>query len=134
MEFFDSHSHYNDEKFDVDRKNIIEENYKKGVTKLVCAGYSLDSSKQAIKLSTEYDHMYATCGISPNDIGEDVDNQIKEIERIAEIDKVVAIGEIGLDYYWNKDNKELQKEVFKFTNCYTYKRCNYGYFRNIKEK
>lgn len=112
MEFFDSHSHYNDEKFDVDRKNIIEENYKKGITCIICAGYSLLSSKQAIELSTEYNHIYATCGISPNDISEDVDNQIKEIEEIAKSDKIVAIGEIGLDYYWNKDNKEKQKEVF----------------------
>lgn len=112
MEFFDSHSHYNDEKFNVDRKNIIEENYKNGITSIICAGYSLASSCQAIQLSTEYNHMYATCGISPNDIEDDVDNQLKELEKIATNDKVVAIGEIGLDYYWNKDNKEKQKEVF----------------------
>ena len=112
MEVFDSHSHYNDEKFDVDRNNVIKENYKNGVTMLVCAGYGLQSSKQSIELSTEYNHIYATCGISPNDINEDVDNQIKEIERIAQNNRVVAIGEIGLDYYWNKDNKEKQKEIF----------------------
>ena len=112
MEFFDSHSHYNDEKYDVDRKQIIEENYKKGITNLLCAGYSLDSSKFAIQLSTEYEHVYASCGISPNDINEDVDNQIEEIRKIAKSKEVVAIGEIGLDYYWNKDNKEKQKEVF----------------------
>ena len=112
MEFFDSHSHYNDEKFDVDRNKIIEENYKKGVTSLVCAGYSALSSKLAIKLSTEFKHIYATCGISPNDISQDVDNQIIEIEEMAKNSKVVAIGEIGLDYYWNKENKEIQKEVF----------------------
>ena len=112
MEFFDSHSHYNDEKYDVDRKQIIEENYKKGITNLLCAGYSLDSSKFAIQLSTEYEHVYASCGISPNDIDEYVDEKIEEIRKIAKSEKVVAIGEIGLDYYWNKDNKEKQKEVF----------------------
>ena len=112
MEFFDSHSHYNDEKYNVDRKQIIEENYKKGITNLLCAGYSLDSSKFAIQLSTEYEHVYASCGISPNDIDEYVDEKIEEIRKIAKSEKVVAIGEIGLDYYWNKDNKEKQKEVF----------------------
>ena len=112
MEFFDSHSHYNDEKYNVDRKQVIEENYKKGITNLLCAGYSLDSSKFAIQLSTEYEHVYASCGISPNDIDEYVDEKIEEIRKIAKSEKVVAIGEIGLDYYWNKDNKEKQKEVF----------------------
>ena len=112
MKFFDSHSHYNDEKYNVDRKQIIEENYKKGITNLLCAGYSLDSSKFAIQLSTEYEHVYASCGISPNDIDEYVDEKIEEIRKIAKSEKVVAIGEIGLDYYWNKDNKEKQKEVF----------------------
>ena len=112
MEFFDSHSHYNDEKFDVDRNNIIKENYKKGITSLICAGYSILSSKQALELSTEFEYIYSTCGISPNDINEDVDNQIVEIEKIAKNTKVVAIGEIGLDYYWNKENKQKQKEIF----------------------
>ena len=112
MKFFDSHSHYNDEKFDVDRKKIIEENYKKGIKLLVCAGYSVESSEDAIRLSTEFKHIYSTCGISPNDIDEDVDNQIYKIEKLAQNSKVVAIGEIGLDYYWNKDNKEKQKEIF----------------------
>ena len=112
MELFDSHSHYNDEKFDVDRNNIIEKNFEKGITSLVCAGYSVLSSKQAINLSTEFKHIYATCGISPNDIDEDVDNQLEEIVKIAKNSKVVGIGEIGLDYYWNKENKEKQKEIF----------------------
>ena len=112
MEFFESHSHYNDVKFENDIKKIIRENYEKGITSVVCAGYSLNSSEQAIQLSKQYDYMYATCGISPNDIHEHVDEDICQLEELAKTEKVVAIGEIGLDYYWNKENKEKQKEVF----------------------
>lgn len=112
MELFDSHAHYNDEKFEEDREEVLKEIYKSGVTKLVNAGYSLESSKTAIEIAKAHDFIYATVGISPNDIenfkNEDLDNIIK----LASNKKVVAIGEIGLDYYWNKENKNLQKEVF----------------------
>ena len=112
MKFFDSHSHYNDEKFDVDREKLLEELYEKYIEGTICAGYGLESSIKAIELSTKYDWMYATCGISPNDINELVEKEVLEIEKIATNHRIVAIGEIGLDYYWNKENKEEQKELF----------------------
>ena len=136
MELFDNHAHYNDDKFNDDRDEIINKIYESGVTKLICAGYSVESSKKALEIANNYDFIYTTAGISPNDIpgkvqDEDldaktdeevhklftesmqiVDNQLHEIEQIAQNNKVVAIGEIGLDYYWNKRNKELQKQVF----------------------
>ena len=112
MKFFDSHSHYNDEKFDLDRKEVLEELYQNYIEGAICAGYGLESSIRAIELSTKYDWMYATCGISPNDINGTVENDIGKIEKIATSHRVVAIGEIGLDYYWNKENKDKQKEVF----------------------
>lgn len=116
MEFFDSHSHYNDEKFNLDREKIIEDTYKDGITRFVCAGYDLTSSKLSIEIANKYEYIYSVCGISPNDVPEninDIDTQIKEIEKIVkENKKVVAIGEIGLDYYWNNENKEIQKEMF----------------------
>jgi len=112
MEFFDSHSHYNDEKFDDDREYIIEETYKNDITKFMCIGYNVKQSKKAIEIAKKYSYIYVTAGISPNDIEENVLNDIYIIEEISKDDKVKAIGEIGLDYYWNKDNKEIQKEVF----------------------
>lgn len=112
MEFFDSHSHYNDEKYDLDRKELIEAIYNEGITKTVCVGYNVEKSQEALKIAKENHFMFATCGISPNDIDDYVENSLKKIEEIAENEKIVAIGEIGLDYYWNKDNKELQKELF----------------------
>lgn len=113
MEFFDSHAHYNDEKFNEDEEEIIKFVYNEGVTKITCAGYCLESSKKAIELSKKYDYIYATCGISPNDI-EGIENKdLEKIENLAKTNKkVVAIGEIGLDYYWNKENKEKQKQIF----------------------
>ena len=121
MELFDSHAHYNDEKFNEDKEEVLKQVYNAGsVTKLVCAGYNLDSSKKAVEIANAHDFVYATCGISPNDISDIEENmsqnlelQLNQIEELAKNKKVVAIGEIGLDYYWNKENKENQKIVFK---------------------
>ena len=112
MELLDSHAHYNDEKFDDDRDTIIKEAYNSGITTIINAGYSLESSKKAIEIANQYEFMYATVGVSPNDIEVLKGNYIEDIEELAKSHKVVAIGEIGLDYYWNKENKEKQKEIF----------------------
>ena len=112
MELLDSHAHYNDEKFDEDRKETIESIYNSGVTTIINAGYSLESSKKAIEIANSYPFIYATVGVSPNDIEGLNSNYIEQIEKLANNKKVVAIGEIGLDYYWNKENKEEQKEIF----------------------
>lgn len=118
MKFFDTHAHYNDEKFDEDREQIIQETYKSGISKFVVAGYNIESSKKAIELSNKYEFMYSICGISPNDVPQSEEELWKDIEEISKIikqnnnKKLVAIGEIGLDYYWKKGNKELQKQAF----------------------
>lgn len=112
MEFFDSHAHYNDEKFEQDRKEIINSIYEEGIKRVICVGYNLEQSKKALDFSKEFHFMHATCGISPNDIEDFVENNLREIEEIGKDSKIVAIGEIGLDYYWNKGNKDKQKELF----------------------
>ncbi len=118
MEFFDSHSHYNDEKFNEDREQIIEDTYKSGITRFVCAGYNIQSSLNSLELSKKYEYIYSIVGISPNDIPQSEQELWKDIDEISKIatnnegKKIVAIGEIGLDYYWNKENKELQKQAF----------------------
>ena len=115
--FFDNHAHLDDEKFDSDREEIIEKIHREGVS-FISAGYSLEGSKKAIELSKKYDFIYATCGISPNDIPQTEEKlwkMVDEIEKLAkENDKVLAIGEIGLDYYWEKDEKmrKLQRKAF----------------------
>lgn len=116
MELFDSHAHYNDEKFAEDRDEILPQIFAQGISKIVNVGYSVTSSKQAIKLSKRYPQIYATCGISPNDIPtevENIDQLLIQIQKLAKEPKIVAIGEIGLDYYWNKENKQIQKQIFQ---------------------
>ena len=112
MEFFDTHAHYNDEKFDEDREEIIKKIYEEGITKTVCIGYDVKNSEKALEIANTYSFIYATCGISPNDIEDFSKENLQKIEEMAKNEKIVAIGEIGLDYYWNKDNKEKQKELF----------------------
>ena len=112
MEFFDSHAHYDDEKFNLDREEILDKIFSSGVTKLVSAGYSIESSKKAIDIANNHEFIYSIVGISPNDVQDFKKQDIETIKMLAQNKKVVAIGEIGLDYYWNKENKQIQKEIF----------------------
>lgn len=131
MEYFESHAHYDDEKFNIDREKLIEQMYKENVTKIISAGYSLDGSIRGIELSKKYDFIYTTVGISPNDLNNNYKKEINYIDDILEkyfndkkslsniekidsldkIPKIVAVGEIGLDYHYNED-KDMQKEAF----------------------
>ena len=101
MKLFDSHCHLNDERFNEDRESLIIALKNEGVEKLVTAGYSLESSKEAIKLANKYDFIYATIGISPNDVPDNNEKLGQEIEQLKEVykmsKKIVAVGEIGLD-------------------------------------
>lgn len=110
MQFFDSHAHYNDEKFNQDKDNVLKEIYNQDITRLVCAGYNYQSSVSAIEISKENDWIYTTIGISPNDVEDLV--KVDSLDELLNEKKIVAIGEIGLDYYWNKENKDIQKELF----------------------
>ena len=116
MEFFDNHAHLDDKKFNEDRDELIKKIYDEGIAKVISAGYSLESSIDAVNLAKKYDFIYATCGISPNDIPQTEEELWKMLDEIRKLvkenNKIVAIGEIGLDYYWNKENKELQKKAF----------------------
>ena len=107
MKLFDNHSHLDDEKFDEDREELIEKIKNSNVKMLISAGYSLEGSTKAVELSKKYDFIYATCGISPNDIPQTEEELWKTLEKIEKLakenSKVRAIGEIGLDYYWEKD-------------------------------
>ncbi len=118
MNLFDSHAHYNDEKFDLDREIVIKETLENGVSNFIVAGYDIESSKKAIEIVKKCEAAYAIIGISPDGVkniknSKDIEKDIYEIRKIIENNKkIVAVGEIGLDYYWNKENKELQKEMF----------------------
>lgn len=119
MRLFDSHAHYNDEKFEIDREEILKKIEQSDVKKVVNAGYSLASSKKALEIAKSYHWMYTISGISPNDVPETEEELSKQIEELEswitkqkDFHKIVGIGEIGLDYYWRQDNKKLQKRAF----------------------
>lgn len=111
IEFFDSHAHYNDEQYNIDRDELIKKMYNEGITKIIIAGNSIETTKSAIAIAEKYAHIYATVGIHPYDI-KNIDKDLLEVEELSKHSKVVAIGEIGLDYYYTKENKEEQKEAF----------------------
>lgn len=113
MKIFDTHAHYDDIKFDEDREELLKKIYEFGVKKYVNVGCDINTSKKSIELAKTHSFIYASCGVHPSEIKEEkYIEQIKEIEELAKNEKVVAIGEIGLDYHWNEDNKKLQKETF----------------------
>ena len=85
VEFFDSHAHYDDEKFNEDREEIIEKIYNADITKFISAGYSLESSKKGIELTEKYDYIYTTSGISPNDVKESIEETQKEIDELRKL-------------------------------------------------
>lgn len=110
---FDTHAHYDDEAFDEDREELIGEIKKSDIKRIVNVGANLSGSRNSVALANKYDFFYAAVGIHPDDAAEADENGIAELREMCRDKKVVAIGEIGLDYYWNKDNIELQKEAFE---------------------
>lgn len=111
MKLIDSHGHINDEKFD-DVENVIKRAEETGLEAMMCASCNLSSAKIAVELAKTHKIVYANVGFHPENVDEFDEKSLSEIKNLAKNDKVVAIGEIGLDYYWIKDNKEKQKEIF----------------------
>ncbi len=113
MKYFETHAHYNDEKFKDNLDETINECRNVGVDKIINIGFNIESSLKAIELTKQYDGMYAAIGIHPSDVGKCSVQQLEEIYNSFNNGKIVAIGEIGLDYYWVNDNKKEQIELFK---------------------
>lgn len=109
--FFDTHAHYDSASFDSDRKEILQIMPTEGVQLILNPGCDGFSSRASLALSDEYEYIYAAVGWHPEEWEKWSDASFEEIESLAEHPKAVAIGEIGLDYYWDKEHKELQKEI-----------------------
>ena len=114
LPIFDSHAHYDDESFDEDRHVVIEDIKEKGVIGVLNCGASLEGARDSVKLADKYDFIYAAVGIHPS-YADMVDSKvIEELEQLSKNEKVRAIGEIGLDYYWDENpSREIQKEAFR---------------------
>ncbi|KPU43085.1 putative deoxyribonuclease YcfH [Oxobacter pfennigii] len=110
---FDSHAHYDDEAFDADRDQVLKEVKESKVSYIVNAGSSIESSKRGIELSGKYDFIYAAVGIHPHDAKNFDKKSIEVLKDLAAFPKVVAIGEIGLDYYYDFSYKEDQIKAFE---------------------
>lgn len=111
---FDTHAHYDDEKFDEDREQLLESLPENGIEAVIDVGASLESCAKAVELARRFPHVYAAIGVHPDHVGtlDEADMNWLE-ETVRREPKVVAVGEIGLDYYWDISAHEIQKIWFR---------------------
>ncbi len=109
---FETHAHYDDEQFNDDREELLESLPNQGIEYVVNIGASIETSKKSIELANKYPYIYAAIGVHPNEVEELNEDKILWLKESAKDPKVVAIGEIGLDYYWKEPDPHIQKEWF----------------------
>ena len=111
---FDTHAHYDDDQFDGDRETLLASLPEQGVGLVVNPGCTVASSRTAVELARRFPHVYAAVGIHPENCGDFRPEDLDAIRALAREDKVVAIGEIGLDYYWPENPpRPLQQQVLR---------------------
>ncbi len=110
---FDTHVHLNDKQFEEDLEEVIQRTKEAGVSNVVVVGFDRPTITRAMELVDGYDFIYAAVGWHPVDAIDMTDEDLNWIEKLAAHPKVVAIGEMGLDYHWDKSPKEIQKDVFR---------------------
>lgn len=110
---FDTHAHYDDEAFDKDRDELLKGMRSRGVEFIVNVGASMDSARKTLELAKKYPFVYAAMGVHPSETKELTEEDIQWIKEAASCEKVVAIGEIGLDYYWPEPEPSIQKKWFE---------------------
>lgn len=110
---FDTHVHLNARQFKEDREEVIKCAFDTGVKYMVVVGFDHETIPLAIEIAEAYEHIYAAVGWHPVDAIDMTDDDLNWIEELASHHKVVALGEMGLDYHWDKSPKEVQKEVFR---------------------
>jgi len=109
---FDTHAHYDDEAFDADREELLESMREAGIVAIANAASNLESTDRAWELARRYSFLYCMAGVHPSDVGELNERTFERLRGAACRDRVVAVGEIGLDYYWDKEHQEEQKYWF----------------------
>ena len=109
---FDTHAHYDDEQFDGDRESLLESMAENGVGTIVnvCAAY--ESCERVIAMAEKYPFMYAAVGVHPDEVGSLDEERFSRMKELFKNEKVVAVGEIGLDYYWDNESHDVQKKWF----------------------
>ena len=109
---FDTHAHYDDDAFDEDRDVLLSGMGEQNVEYIVNVGASMASSERSIKLAEKYPFVYAAVGVHPDEVGELDEEKFEKLREWTSHEKVKAVGEIGLDYYWDKEKHDLQKHWF----------------------
>ncbi|MCR5672858.1 MAG: TatD family hydrolase [Lachnospiraceae bacterium] len=109
---YETHTHFDDKAFDEDRSEAIKRAMAAGVARFVNVGASMDSSRTSVELAHLYPEFYASVGVHPEEAATLTDNDMKTLAKYSEDENVVAIGEIGLDYYWDEPERNIQKDVF----------------------
>jgi TatD DNase family protein len=113
MELIDTHCHLDWKAFDLDREAVIDRAVQAGVTRMITIGVDVPSSRRAIDLAEQHAAVYAAVGVHPNDCAGFDAAVLSEVRSLAQHSKVVAIGEIGLDFYWHKIDHETQARAFR---------------------
>ncbi len=109
----DTHCHLDWNKFDSDRDQVVQRAIEAGVTRMITVGVDIPSSRRAIELAEKYPAVYAAIGVHPNDCGDFDKSALDQVRLLACHERVVAIGEIGLDYYWQKTARDQQARAFE---------------------
>lgn len=110
---FESHAHYDDEVFDEDREELLASFGEKGIGTVINVGASLAGCKETVELTRQYPFIYGAIGIHPSEVGELHEDNFADLEKWCFLDKIVAVGETGLDYHWPEPDPALQKEWFE---------------------
>ena len=112
---FETHAHYDDEAFEQEREALLNSMEAHGIGHIVNACASIESLKATEELMEKYPFVYGAFGIHPDDAEKMTEDTLNEIRRLCHLPKAVAIGEIGLDYYWHKEEREheIQKKMFR---------------------
>lgn len=113
---FESHAHYDDAQFDNDREELLTSMKENGIETIINVGSDFRGCEKTVELMNKYDFIYGAIGIHPSDIGDLNDDTCRWLEEKSTLEKIVAIGEIGLDYYWDKEEEvqKAQREWFEW--------------------
>lgn len=111
-QMIDSHAHLDEERFDEDRDELIKSLKENAISYVINPSSDMETSRRVVELSNKYDNIFAAVGIHPHDAEGFKDEDLDELRELSKNEKVVAIGEIGLDYYYDNSPREIQKEVF----------------------
>lgn len=109
---FDTHAHYDDKQFDEDREDLLQAMAENGVGTIVNVCATLSSCERVLGMVKSYPFMYAAVGIHPDEVGSLNEETFAQVEKYFSDEKVVAVGEIGLDYYWDNESHDIQKKWF----------------------